>query len=312
MTFLHRQTFSKAFTIVEIVIVISVIGILAAITVVGYNGYQERARTAAAIAGVDQAADLLEAYQLKNGGLYPTSLATAGVSDTGSVTYQYTRIAGGANYCVTATSKNVSYKMTQDAKPTSGGCAGHGANGVPAITNLATNPSFEVDTTGWWSYNATGARIASGGVRGPGYFSLTRTVAGDSYSVSTAPTGVGIGVAGKTYTLSLYAWSNKSMSTYGTVFLQEEGGSYRAVLDLGNLSLTTTPQRFSASGTVPTSGPANLRVVLRTGPTIGDVAYYDAVMLTEGPTSYNFADGSSSNWVWNGTANNSTSTGPAL
>jgi hypothetical protein len=35
-------------------------------------------------------------------------------------------------------------------------------------------------------------------------------------------------------------------------------------------------------------------------------------MLTEGSSLTSYADGDTSNWVWNGTAHSSTSTGPAL
>jgi hypothetical protein len=41
----------------------------------------------------------------------------------------------------------------------------------------------------------------------------------------------------------------------------------------------------------------------------GDV-WYDDIMITEGTTSYAYADGNSANWVWNGSMNLSTSTGP--
>lgn len=36
------------------------------------------------------------------------------------------------------------------------------------------------------------------------------------------------------------------------------------------------------------------------------------LIITEGATIYTYADGSSPDWVWNGTPNNSTSTGPPL
>ncbi|MDN5275378.1 MAG: hypothetical protein JWN33_27 [Candidatus Saccharibacteria bacterium] len=36
-----------------------------------------------------------------------------------------------------------------------------------------------------------------------------------------------------------------------------------------------------------------------------------AVMVTAGTTLYDYADGNSANWIWNGTANNSSSTGPS-
>jgi hypothetical protein len=46
--------------------------------------------------------------------------------------------------------------------------------------------------------------------------------------------------------------------------------------------------------------------------TVGATADFDDLMITEGSTLYNYADGSSANWAWTSTVNNSTSTGPAL
>jgi hypothetical protein len=47
-------------------------------------------------------------------------------------------------------------------------------------------------------------------------------------------------------------------------------------------------------------------------PPISDTFYADGFILTQGSTHHSFADGNSPNWIWNGTPNNSTSTGPAL
>jgi uridine phosphorylase len=43
---------------------------------------------------------------------------------------------------------------------------------------------------------------------------------------------------------------------------------------------------------------------------VGDTLSLDAVMFTEGSSVPAYADGSSTNWAWSGTAHNSTSTGP--
>ena len=310
MTFLHRQTSSKAFTIVEIVIVIAVIGILASISIVSYNGYQERARAAAAIAGVNQATDLLEAYQLKNGGLYPSTLAAAGVTDNNSVEYQYTQVSGGTNYCVTATSKNVSYMMSQDAKPVAGGCAGHGANGVPAITNLALNPSMETDMTSTGNIGSTpGVVVRSTEQAKSGSASLKLTQAsGRGWFVSD-----GIFAAGDTVKWSFWVYSNTAFSVppyweRSTTYTGGGGGAGVSVpvntwtKVTGTLTLTST----QVAGTLFKFG------YHRGTPTTGEVVYIDDVMITKGSTLYNFADGRTTNWIWNGAANNSTSTGPPI
>lgn len=67
---------NRAFTIVELLIVIVVIAILAAITVVAYTGIQERARNTQAISGVNQYYKAFLAYKSLNG-QYP-SAATNG------------------------------------------------------------------------------------------------------------------------------------------------------------------------------------------------------------------------------------------
>lgn len=68
-----------------------------------------------------------------------------------------------------------------------------------------------------------------------------------------------------------------------------------------NVAFTTS----SSSGTVAA-------YVLNTQtPTAGTQFYVDSVMFTEGSTLSNFGDGNTASWVWNGAANNSTSTGPA-
>jgi hypothetical protein len=43
-----------------------------------------------------------------------------------------------------------------------------------------------------------------------------------------------------------------------------------------------------------------------------DYAYATGSIVVAGPKTYNFADGYSPNWIWNGTPDNSTSTGPLL
>lgn len=66
---LHKQ---KAFTIVELLIVIVVIGILAAITIVAYNGIQARAKNTQVQNDIRQVSKLIELYNADKGG-YPST-----------------------------------------------------------------------------------------------------------------------------------------------------------------------------------------------------------------------------------------------
>ena len=139
----------SGFTIVELLIVVVIIGILAAITIVAYNGIQKRAQTAAVSLALNQASKKVQLYQVDNNA-YPSTLAAAGVSDSG-VTYQYT--GASTSYCITGTQGGTSlYVSDTQSSPTAGGCPGHGQGGVTAVTNLVTNPSFETNVSGWAAY----------------------------------------------------------------------------------------------------------------------------------------------------------------
>lgn len=71
-----KQTKSRGFTIVELLIVIVVIAILAAITIVAYNGIQNRANTSAAQSAASNVAKKAEAYNAAGPtGSYPVSTA---------------------------------------------------------------------------------------------------------------------------------------------------------------------------------------------------------------------------------------------
>lgn len=66
-----KQTKSRGFTIVELLIVIVVIAILAAITIVAYNGIQTRAKDSAAQALANNVVKKVESYYTVNSS-YPT------------------------------------------------------------------------------------------------------------------------------------------------------------------------------------------------------------------------------------------------
>ena len=70
--------------------------------------------------------------------------------------------------------------------------------------------------------------------------------------------------------------------------------------------------RVAAQGVAP-AGTATLRVQFNfRSAVVGEAAWVDAISLYESNTDLPYADGASSNWVWNGGAQNSTSTGPAF
>jgi len=308
MKLLKQSISQAAFTIVELVIVISVIGILATISIVAYNGVQDRARTASAVDGANQAADLLEAFALKNNGVYPAtnSLASAGVANSASVTYQYSQVSGGTNYCITATSGNVSYKMTQDAKPVAGGCPGHGVNGNSAITNLSTNPRATLALAGWYSNNNAIYPVTKGVV-----------ISGHPASITTAARAqLASGQVGGCI-LSIYSIdtldNSATQRTVGVWAMTTGSGFQARVVGTGLPTVWTalSPNTWSyIQSPGGATGYMSLYICKVSGNAAEtDIGYATGAIAVAGTKNYNYADGYSTDWIWNGTANSSTSTG---
>ena len=303
----------RGFTIVELLIVIVVIGILAAITIVAYNGIQERSRVATVITDLSSAAKLLAVHEV-DAGSYPATLATAnngqGVKASSGTTYQYT--VSGATYCLTATKGTTSYKVSNTTTtPTVGGCAGHGIGGVAAVTNLVTNPSFESGVmSNYSSYNSAPLAILSSGCYSGTRCASVDTVAGANRGIIyLTPTATTLGA---TYVYSAYVKGAPGQvvvistrpTDAGGAYLGEGAGGQTYTLTSSWQRIVTTPVVLQANATRP-----GFQIRANTGdPTPFNV---DAAMITEGDSVANYADGASSNWIWNGPANASTSTGPA-
>lgn len=316
---------TAGFTIVELLIVIVVIGILAAITIVAYNGIQDRARISSVSSALSQASKKLAVYQVDNPDLYPadkTALEALGIKDSSSVTYQYTRTSATPNtYCITATTGSVSYKISNtNTVPSAGGCAGHGVGGVDATTNLAINPSAAVSGSYWSTNtgNSTTSRdaaetrtssLTTGSIR------TTVSVAGSAstqlWDGSTTPL---VPVApGDSVTIS--AWVKASVAGRTINIADRWRNSSLTEVAAANVSpaftSSTSWTRINFTATVPASTTYS-HVSFYFNGQAGDLWWLDDVMVTKDATLHNYADGSSANWVWNGTPGTSTSTGPDL
>lgn len=74
-------------------------------------------------------------------------IQSAGLKES-DVQYDYNATA--VSFCFTVTANGVSANISSgNSTAKEGGCAGHGVNGIAPITNLFTNPSAELNTTGW-------------------------------------------------------------------------------------------------------------------------------------------------------------------
>lgn len=316
----------------ELLIVVVVIAILAAITIVAYNGIQNRAKQSAAQTTAKQALTKVQSYMVENADTYPADLATVGLLNSGSTTYQY-RVDNASNpktFCLTATTQNISYYVSNSSNaPTVGGCVGHGANGVAAVTNLLSNPSWELASPLTAATSNTGTSTAtlssSADWSNHGSQSLKIAIPGSSTSTDTAATiaggsstltGLGVTfVPGRTYsvTATVYvpaAQTSPSARARSLFYANSVDGWQSSAPFVTAAPNTPGTYTLSTTFTVPVGATwATVRLYNGSATPNGPI-YWDSVILTETNTPVGYADGSSPNWMWNGTANNSTSVGP--
>lgn len=322
----RTRRLQPGFTIVELLIVIVVIAILAAISIVAYNGIQDRARNAAAQSAAIQAKKKLEIYKLGDGnGNYPTTgnLAQAGLSESDG--YQYT--SNGTTFCVTATTGTKSYKVTDTSDPMQGGCAGHGQGGAPAITNYYTDPKpTGTGTVGAWDggntplahTNVASTWSSSGRANRLAFPSTISTNNGGptiSLQSSYGP------YVGQKYTIvanlrlisgtaGIGSISIDRNGNVGNLSIHASGGGNIASLSTGQtyrVYMTFTGDNTSWSGT-------NMRFYIQISNKSSNatVEVADIDLYAGDYTNRSWGSGDSLNWIWNGTPNASTSTGPAL
>lgn len=314
---IKKQT-KKAFTVVELIIVVVVIGILATLSIVAYNGLQQNAKTSSLLSDLDNSSAIM-AHDYNANGIYPANPAAAdggrGLPTNSGTTYQYTvnNSASPATFCLTGTNGNMSYYIssTQDT-PVKGGCPGDGINGNPPITNLVVNPSVE---SGTLSPNSS-------------YFSAPASI--DTTTAASGTNSVLV-TTNSTTNAQGYIWQapNASPSTayVCSIYLKGTPGAVVAVAGRAatsasayigegygakNITLTTSWQRVSVSFTSPaTAGIIYIQYHL-TAAASGINIWGDGAMCTQGTALYNYADGDSASWEWTGTTRASASTGPAL
>ena len=300
-------TLNKGFTIVELIVVIVVIGILAAITVVSYNVVTENAKLQAVTTDAQTLASKLTRYKADNGG-YPSDLSALTDLPQTDTTYQYTVDTTTGTYCLTASGQKSSVYVTNtNSQPKEGGCPGDGVNGQAAIVNLVPNP--EPNYNYWFSSSASIATVSFLTVDGYSTARSTRTTTG-AYALYGLRTGVATGATGDTYTVI----ASMKASTPITVSMQVGYGASSATDGTYSTAVTTAWQTFRNTYTLTSASngqPIYPKFLWSTG-AAADYLDVRNVMWVKGNYAGAFGDGNSTNWVWTGTPNASTSKGPAL
>lgn len=304
---------SHGFTIVELLIVVVVIAILAAVTIVGYNGINNRAKASAAASAAEQAAKKVMAYAITNSEAYPATLADAGITDANSTSYQYRvdNSSSPATFCLTATNSNVSYWASSTATtPAAGACAGHGANGADPITNLARNPHAVSGGASWTTQTPSGSTTS--------YQATSALDGGSAYQVATSVAGqIRLGIPTQAASVTSGDVITISVDIYAPQATQvqlEVGISGSSYPKSGALSVAAGWNQLSGTVTMNQAGNISLVQVVGVATNLpaGQTWRASRAIVTTGAQQRAYADGSSSGWLWNGTANNSTSIGSPL
>lgn len=123
------MVYKKAFTIVELLVVVVVIGILAIISLVAYSGITQKANVATIISDLNSASKQLKIFNVSND-VYPSSISDCPTPSVGSLClksssdtfYQYTAGTNNKFFCLTATKSTISYNLTQEGRALAGSC----------------------------------------------------------------------------------------------------------------------------------------------------------------------------------------------
>lgn len=135
----------KAFTIVELLIVIVVIAILAAITAAVFNGANERARQSLVKDALAKVSRQLELDKVSRG-TYAALLSDANANTINGVDYQYT--SNGTGYCVTATKGSTSMHVCNGQEIANGPYLGSGDPGAPSGHSDPNAPPPVIEVAG--------------------------------------------------------------------------------------------------------------------------------------------------------------------
>jgi len=314
----------SGFTIVELLIVIVVIGILAAITIVAFNGVSNRAKIALVISDAEGVVKTMESAKVLSGTeQYPASPTAANLKGSSGTGFQYAvnNSASPPTFCITVTNGAISYWVSNtNTKPTSGACLGQSEGGAQVTTNQFLNPQF-VGPEAPVSATGTTASISTTQCGGnPMAYAVTSTSAATTMRLSSNLSRWSI-AANQSVSLSVDVYNpNSSPRSFAASvrFYDSDGASLGTNLPApsnASASVTVAPgttETLTLTNVIAPAGTLSVGININrntgTNSVSGDTYCADNVYLGEYPSR--FVDGTTGGWIWNGTPNASTSTGP--
>lgn len=178
------------------------------------------------------------------------------------------------------------------------------------VTNLMTNPSFEVDLTSWAAFgNTTIVRDVAQSKYGPSSMKLSSLGAGN-YGAAASVTISGA-TAGRTYAASAwYFGQGPSIGRTYQVDIIETGGASGTSATSVTGTVVAGWQRVSGARTIVQNDRTGIQIntYILAAAGAGEVFWVDGVQVELGSTATTYIDGTQPFCVWNGAANASTST----
>lgn len=297
----------------ELLIVIIIIGLLAAIVIVSYSNVTRQATDSKMQQYAQDISKKLAIYAAENGGDYPVSLSALnlGISDA-ALQYHSDNNSNPSTYCVSASRLNSSFFVDNQTQvtPAKGVCSGQVSAGQ-TVTNLILKPSFE---DGWgmtagnpydYSFSVSTDRAFSGS-------SSFKIVAPSTVADAYVENGNALGTQvppGK-YTFSI--WVYISGSGHGVTNANRGIWAYLTPSCYSQLYIDQSKQNQWQRLSVTCNNTASSNLWVRLYAPTDSTVYYDAMMLTAGDQLYDYFDGDSTGFKWNGTPRDSASYGLAF
>jgi len=192
--------------------------------------------------------------------------------------------------------------------------------GTQSSYDTVANAVLDPSATSTNSYSGTGATgttaiLSSGGIAGNTFARRTFSASGTGGAhMGRSSTNTRVNVAaGTTYMASGYVRASSTQTINIAINWYDGSGALISTSSGPSSSVGQNWSRLYVSDIAPAAAvAATLTFYATTSWNINDYEDLDAIMMTPSSTLYDYADGDSVGWTWSGTAEASSSSGPAL